>query len=487
MTGNGSKQTTLDAIAEFTNGGANINNLNQDILNALEVPLPPLRVQRRIAGVLSAYDELIENCQRRIRILESMARALYREWFVHFRFPGHEKIKLVPSALGDIPKDWEVKPFSALASYVNGYAFKPAQLGTEGKPVIKIKELKAGIVADTPRNLGKEIPEKYRINDGDVLFSWSADLNAYLWMGGEGLLNQHLFNVLPVDGLSLVFCFHALKEAMPRFRALSLGATTHHIKRSALDQVFTVVAPAETRKQFEVLVEPMHLQLVTLTKRITNLCRTRDLLLPRMLSEQVALNVAEDELETEVAPMTAAESEPVSYPPSEPQILNVAETPKSARSADSPPPIDDTDRTEVNCLIRQVFSDGVERDRASAIQDIARALGYRRTGARIREILSDDLLTAVRRGIVVNENGGYTVGFKSVTECTRDSLKEDFLSAIGRAWTSRDDAIRAFARWLAFARTGEVIEKTARSLINGLIRDGRLEVDGNEWIRRSFQ
>ena len=65
-------------------------------------------MQRRIAGILSAYDELMENSRRRIRILEAMARALYREWFVHFRFPGHEKLPRVASPLGDIPKGWEV-------------------------------------------------------------------------------------------------------------------------------------------------------------------------------------------------------------------------------------------------------------------------------------------------------------------------------------------------------------------------------------------
>jgi type I restriction enzyme S subunit len=249
--------------------------------------LPPLPVQRRIAGILSAYDELIENSQRRIKILESMARALYREWFVHFRFPGHESVPRVASPLGEIPQGWEVKPFSAFASYVNGYPFKPAQLGNEGKPIIKIKELKAGIVADTPRNLGDEIPEKYTIHDGYVLFSWSADLDTYLWMGGEGLLNQHLFNVVPIEGISCAFCFHALKESMPRFRALSLGATMHHIKRSALDQVFTLLPPEPLRKHFEGLVEPMHRQLITLSKHVENLRRTRDLLLPRLLSGQI--------------------------------------------------------------------------------------------------------------------------------------------------------------------------------------------------------
>jgi type I restriction enzyme M protein len=85
------------------NAGAGVPTLNRNHLDTLEVDVPPLPVQRRIAGTLSAYDELIENSQRRIRILEAIARALYREWFAHFRFPGHEKVPLVGSPLGEIP------------------------------------------------------------------------------------------------------------------------------------------------------------------------------------------------------------------------------------------------------------------------------------------------------------------------------------------------------------------------------------------------
>ncbi len=280
-------QPKIEAMGE---GATGQTELSRTRLGAeTYVALPPLPIQRRIAGILSAYDELMENSQRRIEILEAMARALYREWFVHFRFPGHESISRVPSPLGDIPHGWEVKPFSGLATYVNGYAFKPDDWGKEGKPIIKIKELKVGVTADTPRNSGERISEKYKVRDGDVLFSWSADLDAYLWMNGEGLLNQHLFNVLPFKGISHAFCFHALKEAMPRFRALSLGATMHHIKRSALDQVSAVVAPEILRQQFDVLVGPVHEQLINLAKKVNNLRRARDLLLPRLLSGQTNL------------------------------------------------------------------------------------------------------------------------------------------------------------------------------------------------------
>ena len=278
--------------------------LNKSAFCDLKVRVPPLPAQQRIAKILSAYDELIENNQRRIQILEEMAHVLYREWFVLFRFPGYEKTKLVSSLLGNIPKGWEVRPFSALANYTNGYAFKPDDWGKEGKPIIKIKELKAGVTEDTPRNMGDEIPDKYNIYDGDVLFSWSADLDTYLWMGGEGLLNQHLFVVSPSADFTRDYCLHALKEAMPRFRALSLGATMHHIKRSALDQVFLVVPTIDLRRRFEAFVEPIHLQLITLTKHVRNLRETRDLLLPRLLSGQVELTIP-DEMRPREAMQTA--------------------------------------------------------------------------------------------------------------------------------------------------------------------------------------
>jgi type I restriction enzyme, S subunit len=100
--------------------GVNVPHLSGQQILDFEFTLPPIAVQRRIAGILSAYDDSIENSQRRIRILDTMARALYREWFVEFRFPGHEKIPRVASPFGDIPQDWEVGSFGEAAKFENG-------------------------------------------------------------------------------------------------------------------------------------------------------------------------------------------------------------------------------------------------------------------------------------------------------------------------------------------------------------------------------
>jgi hypothetical protein len=98
--------------------------------------LPPLPIQRRIAGILSAYDELIENSQRRIKILESMARALYREWFVNFRFPGHENHPRVASPLGEIPKGWEVGQLDDVLVLQRGFDLPKASRADGGVPII---------------------------------------------------------------------------------------------------------------------------------------------------------------------------------------------------------------------------------------------------------------------------------------------------------------------------------------------------------------
>src|SRR5271165_4160107 len=113
--------TTVEKVKNLA-FSAGVPHINLDILRKIEVPVPPLPIQRRIAGILSAYDELIENNLRRIRILEEMARSIYREWFVNFRFPGHDKLSLVVSSLGPIPQGWEVKLIVDLCESVS-YGF----------------------------------------------------------------------------------------------------------------------------------------------------------------------------------------------------------------------------------------------------------------------------------------------------------------------------------------------------------------------------
>lgn len=207
-------------------GGTNINNLNQGLLGQLEVPVPPLDEQEGIAALLACYDDLIANNQRRIALLESMAEEIYREWFVRMRVPASDECGNSGQA--------ELTPLDELGTFLNGYAFDPTELHEEGLPIIKIRELNAGVCADTPRNTGDKIPEKCNFGDGDIVFSWSGSLVVQIWHQGPALINQHLFKVTPAEGVSREFLYFSIKFAIPIFESLTTGATMQHIKRKEL-------------------------------------------------------------------------------------------------------------------------------------------------------------------------------------------------------------------------------------------------------------
>jgi hypothetical protein len=172
----------------------------------------------------------------------------------------------------------------------------------------------------------------------------------------------------------------------------------------------------------------------------------------------------------------------------EPEPEQTATKSVCASDADSgepgPPPIDEIDRNGVLATIREVFSNGGPRDRDQAIRDVAEALGYRRTGSRIREVLSSEIQTAVRRGILDNTSGQLSLLCRSVDLYTLDHLIDMLLAAMGGAWWIRDDAITAAARHLGFRRTGSNIQLAFRSAINAAIRRGLLERDGADYIRK---
>lgn len=127
---------------------------------------------------------------------------------------------------------------------------------------------------------------------------------------------------------------------------------------------------------------------------------------------------------------------------------------------------------------RQVFSDGAERDRDDALRDVARELGYARTGPRIHETLDGQMRAAVRRGIIYRENGRYTI-------YERDDLIDYLLAAMGPVWRERDEAVTAAARHLGFRRTGRNIREAFKSAINAAIRRGLIERDGAKLIRKA--
>ena len=253
----------------------------------MTITLPPFPTQVRIASILSTYDDLIENNRRRIQILEEMPRAIYREWFVHFRFPGHEEVEVVDSQMGEIPQGWTLSPFTALADFQNGYAFAPQHWQKEGKPIVKIAEMKKGIGGTTSYYHGEDIPAEYHITTRDLLFAWSATLCVGFWTGGDALLNQHIFRVLPKKGYSKAFLLHSLEHRIPEFQSRTQGTTMRHIRRSALDEVVLPIPPEPLLSMFDELVVPMVELRINLRLMNRTLSQARDLLLRKLVSGEI--------------------------------------------------------------------------------------------------------------------------------------------------------------------------------------------------------
>lgn len=266
-----------------TANGATVAHVNIPTIRNLKIKLPPLKTQERIGKILSAYDDLIENNQRQIKLLEKAAQRLYKEWFVDLRFPGHENTKIIDG----VPEGWSVQSINDIAEYINGYAFKPSDWGNLGKPIIKIKEMGSGIASDTPRNPGESIPERYNVTAGDILFSWSATLSAKIWDEEDGLLNQHLFKVIPHGGVSREFVLQSILKTLDEFSNLTTGSTMKHIQRGKLKEVHIIVPNEQMMHIYESISEPSREQILKLKKRIVILQEARDRLLPKLMSGEI--------------------------------------------------------------------------------------------------------------------------------------------------------------------------------------------------------
>ena len=257
------------------------------------VPLPPIETQQRIAGVLSAYDELIENSQRRIKILETMARALYREWFVHFRFPGHENHPRAASPLGEIPQGWEVKKLGKISSYINR-GITPRYDDDGDSVVINQKCVRDQRLSLEPaRRQSKAIPSEKQVCFGDVLInSTGVGTLGRVAQVYETLENctvdTHVTIARATVETDLDFYGCCLLSFQDTFERLGIGATGQtELGRAAISDIELVVPPADLQRQFGEAARGMRMAAMAYGKQIQNLRRTRDLLLPRLLSGQI--------------------------------------------------------------------------------------------------------------------------------------------------------------------------------------------------------
>jgi type I restriction enzyme, S subunit len=250
--------------------GTTVSHTAPERIYRIEIALPPLPIQRRIAVILGALDDKIE-CNRRInQTLEAIADTFFKHWFL------------------DSDNGWESKPLNEVATFLNGLALQkyPPKDGAS-LPVIKIAELHRGVTESSDR-ASANIPSQYIVGDGDILFSWSGSLDVCVWCNGRGALNQHLFKVTSAN-YPKWFYYQWVKHHLPEFRAIAAGKATTmgHIQREHLHQALVVIPPSETLQMMTNKMQPLLDQIINNNLESSTLTRTRDYLLPKLLSGEV--------------------------------------------------------------------------------------------------------------------------------------------------------------------------------------------------------
>lgn len=291
---------TIKISMQNISRGTTQDNLSLDKLLSFDLLMPPLPTQRRIASILSAYDDLIENNTRRIAILEEMARRLYEEWFVNFRFPGHETARFVETELGLVPDGWDVLRLDNLVH------FNPrTHVPKEGKKIfVSMSALSENNMQIGPIEL-KEGNSGAKFQNGDTLF---ARITPCLENGKTGYVN-FLPKTQPTACGSTEFVVLRSSQLCPeivyciarsnRFRDVAIksmsGATgRQRVRTECLEELEIAKPTQDLICLFQNVVRPMFDNILTLQTKNTNLRAQRDLLLPKLISGELDVSDAEE-------------------------------------------------------------------------------------------------------------------------------------------------------------------------------------------------
>ncbi|MEI6818044.1 MAG: restriction endonuclease subunit S [Verrucomicrobiota bacterium] len=282
----GNKYEIKGIVDEAAHGTSRIQT---DRLLSLKFSYPSLPTQRKIAGILSAYDDLIENNQRRIKILEEMAQSLYREWFVHFRFPGHESARFTASPLGQIPAGWEVKKLGELAE-VNAESIR-ASNAPEEIQYIDIASVSTGAIDNIELMRFEAAPSRARrvVRHGDIIWStvrpnrrsFSLIIDpednviastGFAVLTARSVPWSYLYQATTTDDFTSYLVNHASGAAYPA------------VNSGIFENADVLVPTADLLTRFNAMAKANQLLQHKLQRRNQTLRRTRDLLLPKLLS-----------------------------------------------------------------------------------------------------------------------------------------------------------------------------------------------------------
>ena len=270
--------------------GAAQRTISLTALRNMEVKLPSMETQYRIASILSRYDSLIENYQKQIKLLEEAAQRLYKEWFVDLHFPGHENTMIVDG----VPEGWEKKPVKTIIELQSGYAFKSSAFMDDGiYKIVTIKNVKDG--AFDGENVSKiaSIPEKMPkhciLENGDILLSLTGNVGRVCIVNGKNyLLNQRVAK-LKSAYKAYTYCLFRSRDMFIEVNNLANGAAQQNVSPIRIGEMKILIPEKKWLDDFERTVSNYILGIITLQSQIRFLTEVRDRLLPKLMSGEIAV------------------------------------------------------------------------------------------------------------------------------------------------------------------------------------------------------
>ena len=273
-----------------------IRHTSPDKIADVEVYLPDLPTQLRIAGVLGSIDEKIELNRKKIAELEALAKTIYDYWFVQFDFPDANgkpykssggKMVWNEQLKRQIPKNWEVKQLPEIADYLFGFPFDSSRFNDKGEgfPIVRIRNVKDGVTYDsTTETANKE----YFISDGDFLIGMDGYFDMNHWIGGDAYLVQRTCRIKAKQSLYSGWLSSALQAPIKHLEKSLSGATLAHLGKAHLDEIMLPVPPNDMRQSLSILNQAIERK-VTLGSENIALTQQRDSLLPLLMNGQVVV------------------------------------------------------------------------------------------------------------------------------------------------------------------------------------------------------
>lgn len=271
------------SICNRAYGAANQANVSPSDIENIKWNFPPLPTQQKIASILSAYDNLIQNYKKQIEALQTAASELYKEWFVRFRFPRYQNAKFE----NGIPEGWKIEKLFDVAKIIYGYPFNSDEFCDDSSlnPVVRIRDILDNY---TNTYTSETCDEKYWINPNEMLIGMDGIFHMSLWTGKRALQNQRTVRVTSkVKNLSNYYLYFSLYPQIKALEQMIVGTTVAHLGDKHLKKITILIAEDKILKMSFERLEPIMNRIYSLQQQITNLTQQRDLLLPRLMSDKL--------------------------------------------------------------------------------------------------------------------------------------------------------------------------------------------------------